>query len=1099
MITRNIVKLSLILPVLCGLFVSCTSWYDTGPSAGRGENATVTFVLNVPGNSVPATRGLSESDETNIETIDVLLFRKAGGDRLYYGNVLGVSIDNSQGNVKNFKAVIPVKDYDNYDITVIANGRDVLSGAGLSPGDEKSVVLGKLIKTVPAGEKWNSNRIPMWGEALNVEIDGNTGLSGGNAIKMTRMIARIDVKLSRKAATGSDVATATGNANFELSSVRLYNYSTRGTIAPDLMNGWASGEIPKATSPNRPEGGYGTALYGDGNEPLVYTAGDQHVSASSLPDSLIRAIYTLEAPKGSGSTLATNTCLVIGGKYKGDVKETFYRIDIAQKNTASQQYEYLPLLRNHRYLINITKISGTGFGTPDEAFYSQPVNIEAGILEWNDGDIGDIIFDGQYYLGINPTEFQLYKDAKTGNKITVTTDVPVGWSIAGVTDSDKSGSGNAVDWIYDIARFSTPGSKDELTFKVKENTTGSVRQAWIHIKAGRLNFAVKVTQSAESEQESYQIIVTDANGTEVSELFFTGAAATTPASQDFKVRWSPSGSLLRATLIPDGSNPLSGSYNPTLTANYSDMLTWNQDGRTYTVSPNAIGTSSEPFFEKSAKVLFELQTPMGPVTKILNLRQTNFNLIPKTGVMLMDGTPQSFRVCANFTWKAEFVSASSEDAPSFANSAIVRKFDTQYGGNNTTSGDPVTFTCTDFISNYKDSNPKTAVVKVRFSRLEKGQWIVYGTYDIFCYAAIPVCESNSYMINNNKPMPILIPVSQLGYAMKASTSGFLGSGWIKNYGKLKVQVLWSDVYAFGTADAVVKAVSYNGAMNVNDGKIVVVPGSSAGNSVIILYEDNNDNGIYDSGDDIRWSWHIWNSTYYPYDANRNPVASGTDNRWMDRNLGAMSNTPNDVKSLGFLYQWGRKDPFPSNNQWNSTFSDYLYYAAGSGVTFAEVPIAEATNLPNSVTNPLTRYLCVTSPYDWFTTVYAQQNGDLWGGGTTTDFLHASGKSVYDPCPEGYRVPKYGADGWGTTLTESSWLGFVNRGRINNNYGGYYPAAGGRDRDSDKLDGNISTGGYYWQNSTNGASGRQLHIDSGKVDPNVGSSRAYAFSVRCVAE
>ncbi len=31
--------------------------------------------------------------------------------------------------------------------------------------------------------------------------------------------------------------------------------------------------------------------------------------------------------------------------------------------------------------------------------------------------------------------------------------------------------------------------------------------------------------------------------------------------------------------------------------------------------------------------------------------------------------------------------------------------------------------------------------------------------------------------------------------------------------------------------------------------------------------------------------------------------------WMDRNLGALNNTPGDVANRGLFYQWGRKDPF----------------------------------------------------------------------------------------------------------------------------------------------------------------------------------------------
>lgn len=1114
--TSSILKRLSVLPLSALIAASCTSDHKAVTPVPHGDDATVTLALNVPGGSSPSTRGLSDDDETNVETVDMLLFRKDGNNRLYWGRVLGVSLDNAPGSTKTFKAVIPVQDYKNYDITVIANGRDMILSAGLLQGDEKSAALNKLVKTVPADQKWNSNMIPMWGEALDVNVNENTSLSGDNAVRMTRMIARIDIKLTKTAATGdhsrsvgrnysedtgSDYAGAGGNANFELVSARLYNHSTRGTLVPDLANGWENCDSPHATSPNRPAGGYGQALFSEGHQPLVYTANDQHPSAANLPDSLMRVIYTLEAPKGSGATLETNTCLVIGGRYRGDTKETFYRIDFAQKNTITHKYEYLDVLRNFRYIISITRISGAGFVTPEEAFSSHPVNIEADVIDWDEWEIGDIIFDGQSYLGVSPTVFSFYRDATEGNKITIATDVRTGWKIDGVTDSNQSGAGNAVDWIYDFdGSFSSPGSKDNLTFKVKENETGTDRCAWIHIKAARLNFAVKVTQGVEPDPRNYWITITDTKGSEIDELVFTGKATDTPLPQDFNVHWNPSGSLLKARVIPDGGNPLAANYAPELTANWTNLLVWNPQGQTFNVSvPLITSSSSEPFFEKSTRILFELQTPEGPITKILSIRQANFNLIPQIGTMLMDGSSQSFGVLANFTWKAEYVGAYSEDN-SFTGNDIVKTFSTQYGGNNTTTGDRVSFACRDFISNYKDNNPKKAVVQVKFSKREKGQWIEFGIYDITCYAAIPVGESNCYMIDNKQPLPILIPTSQIDYTMKAAESGFLGSGWIEKSGNLKAQVLWSDIDKFDTADAVVKTVSYNGAASVADGRILLIPGSEAGNSLVILYEDNNGTSGYQHNtiDKIRWSWHIWNTDYHPYDAAGNPYASGTDNRWMNRNLGAMSNTPGNVKSMGFMYQWGRKDPFPSNDRWSGSFTDYLYYAAGSGVKFDELKTPTDVNLPNSILNPLTRYFYPLEPFDWFTT-NGTQNDNLWGGAAKADFMHASGKSAYDPCPEGYRIPDNGAEGWGTTDNESSWMSFANYGRININYGGYYPASGGRRHDREGLDGYTGGGGYYWQAIHSSKYGYYMHTSDGSIKPNVYTSRAYGFSVRCVRE
>lgn len=79
---------------------------------------------------------------------------------------------------------------------------------------------------------------------------------------------------------------------------------------------------------------------------------------------------------------------------------------------------------------------------------------------------------------------------------------------------------------------------------------------------------------------------------------------------------------------------------------------------------------------------------------------------------------------------------------------------------------------------------------------------------------------------------------------------------------------------------------------------------------------------YKVNDQIYWTWHIWatddptnGSTYHQgFEADKENQQI-TDWKWMDRNLGATnaSLVGHDFhKSGGLQYQWGRKDPFPSN-------------------------------------------------------------------------------------------------------------------------------------------------------------------------------------------
>ena len=141
----------------------------------------------------------------------------------------------------------------------------------------------------------------------------------------------------------------------------------------------------------------------------------------------------------------------------------------------------------------------------------------------------------------------------------------------------------------------------------------------------------------------------------------------------------------------------------------------------------------------------------------------------------------------------------------------------------------------------------------------------------------------------------------------------------------------------------------------------------------------------DANDIILWSWHIWvpateivNNTYSLYSL---PM--------MDRNLGALvaatATAEAPVESYGFLYQWGRKDPFPgpaavSGSAFAKTSGPAPSQLSGDGATEA----CKIT-LEQSIQNPLlmgrmnnkristssvwvTRWPCSRSPVTWTTTI-----------------------------------------------------------------------------------------------------------------------------------
>ena len=207
-------------------------------------------------------------------------------------------------------------------------------------------------------------------------------------------------------------------------------------------------------------------------------------------------------------------------------------------------------------------------------------------------------------------------------------------------------------------------------------------------------------------------------------------------------------------------------------------------------------------------------------------------------------------------------------------------------------------------------------------------------------------------------------------------------------------LVWQD------AIGLVSSVSGNG----SEGVVVVrLADGKEGNAVVAARD----------GDRIVWSWHVWVTDYDPEaDIFEWTDANGITYKYMDRNLGALSAEKYSKESLGLMYQWGQKDPFPGGDDVESQIQKRIYDINGNQIymKIEERPTYNdntSTNLQLAIEHPDVFYGAPSSSWpvvDWLTDKAALQNNDLWGGKTNA-------KTVYDPCPEGWRIPAAG-NGWG---------------------------------------------------------------------------------------
>ena len=249
----------------------------------------------------------------------------------------------------------------------------------------------------------------------------------------------------------------------------------------------------------------------------------------------------------------------------------------------------------------------------------------------------------------------------------------------------------------------------------------------------------------------------------------------------------------------------------------------------------------------------------------------------------------------------------------------------------------------------------------------------------------------------------------------------------------------------------------------------------------------------DASGTILWSWHIWLT-----DQPQGQVYYNNAGTMMDRNLGATSAKPGDAGALGLFYQWGRKDPFLGSS------SITIETEAKSTITWPSAVYSDSSNgtIVYATANPTTFIKYNNSNYDWYYTGSSStDNNTRW---TTSE----TSKSIYDPCPAGWRVPDGGDNGvWSKALGSSS--SFNQSSQFNSNrsmnfsdkFGSgqtiRYPASGYRDG----KDGSLSYVGYegrYWSASPYTVFAYYLYFETnGYVYPSYYYNRANGFSVRCI--
>ena len=631
---------------------------------------TVSLAYDTPALRTPTTRAaltVDQESELKLATTRVMVF-KSTGEYLRDAKVTKIA---------------PKKDHQQGEITFLAlpgEGLTFVVLANLSEKDKvkkvsgtKAEVLKNFEYTVTADTDFAKTGLPMWGELAQQTIDPDvSAVQTIGTIHLLRAVARVDVGLNMdaKGTNGKDgdfdeesqtltsdiVDPDTGKSikvQWSLLEVKLYNAAKNGRIAPDADNYDLDGDkkpkAKKVTQPTTPTKHEEALTYKAENNLLRRTI---YVPETVNPEPTSASAGASTTP-GTEKVYLSRPYLILKLSYKqtdGNAsRETYFRVDFLEKNgkEATAEYTYLSLLRNFRYKVNVTNIGGLGFDSEDEAKKGPAANIMYNVVVWDESTLSNVVYDGQYMLGVQNDKLLFHKNGGTFST-KVQTSWPKGFEVKGLPDWVKVKSIEPSD-------SNATGDTDEkiVTFEVTKSTTEQRDFSGAYIQAGRMRWNLEITQlntldlrieifsDPECTQE-LQYIELDERGKDTPTNMYT------VGKMKFYVRVTPAARIsavndeTRAPFTFTGAPAASPSRPPIETAKEVSAGVYE-----FEVTADPLNNPKNPFETRQNKYHFITEQSGEKAEATLSINQAEYNIVfyedeDLTNPMLSEGDAATY-------------------------------------------------------------------------------------------------------------------------------------------------------------------------------------------------------------------------------------------------------------------------------------------------------------------------------------------------------------------------------------------------------------------------------------------------------------------------
>lgn len=463
------------LLIACLATVSCMKDIQLPTPNGPQEagKARVRFEIKTPSTSLPGTRTI---DENTIEDIKIIVLKTDAENGFVYDYEVDVtSYENVDGKT-TFTANLNVSD-EPVKLMLMINKPDITPVLdGLNEEAVRDALVCGYAHIFPIMMDMSTT---MTGEVLLPKIDltENAPID----VLLLRTMARVDVQLN----LGDD------SRPFEITKIKVYQMVSGSPIFPDPVAYDDPDSPSKVTAPS-----------------LIYNSieviQEFETFIPSVVSGLVGTAYVFENKGGiTVEEQLASTCMVIEGKYNNSENITYYRIDF---NSGKDGHPFGQVLRNHRYMFNITKVTAPGFPSLIEALQNISRTMVMEVQAWEENGSEVYILPDGGYLGLFDKSVTVPYNTGGIAAFTMRSNLLFQWQLdPGTTPIDNTTPGPISNDFYTVTMTSElSGGYTDYTFTVEARSdnvgdTADERPSQVLITVdtddGPMVFSVDITQA----------------------------------------------------------------------------------------------------------------------------------------------------------------------------------------------------------------------------------------------------------------------------------------------------------------------------------------------------------------------------------------------------------------------------------------------------------------------------------------------------------------------------------------------------------------------------------------------------------------------------